>query len=139
MRKFSGIGQFTYIEDGAGRLTTRVLDGEFGIEFQNSDRFQLGLNEDYELITRPFSIAPGALIPVGGYGFTTGRMGYTLGQQRPFSGTILVRTRFLLRRRAHRDHVQPSPPQLLSAAVGRADRVVQLARPVCRLVHHEAR
>ena len=90
VRKFSGTGQITYIEDGAGRVTTRVLDGEFGIEFQNSDRFQLGLNEDYELITRQFSITPGALIPVGGYGFTTGRMGYTLGQQRPFSGTILV-------------------------------------------------
>ena len=90
VRKFSGTGQITYIEDGAGRVTTRVLDGEFGIEFQNSDRFQLGLNEDYELITRQFSITPGALIPVGGYRFTTGRMGYTLGQQRPFSGAILV-------------------------------------------------
>jgi hypothetical protein len=90
VRKFSGTGQITYIEDGAGRVTTRVLDGEFGIDFQNSDRFQLGLNEDYELITRPFSITPGALVPVGSYGFTTGRIGYTLGQQRPFSGTILV-------------------------------------------------
>ncbi|OFW29835.1 MAG: hypothetical protein A3H97_08835 [Acidobacteria bacterium RIFCSPLOWO2_02_FULL_65_29] len=90
VRKFSGTGQITYIEDGAGRVTTRVLDGEFGIDFQNSDRFQLGLNEDYELITRQFSITPGALVPVGGYRFTTARMGYTLGQQRPFSGTILV-------------------------------------------------
>jgi hypothetical protein len=67
-----------------------VLDGEFAIEFQNSDRFQLGLNEDYELITRPFSVTPGAAVPVAGYRFTTGRVGYTLGQQRPFSGTILV-------------------------------------------------
>ena len=90
VRKFSGTGQITYIEDGAGRVTTRVLDGEFGIDFQNSDRFQLGLNEDYELITRQFSITPGALVPVGGYRFATARMGYTLGQQRPFSGTILV-------------------------------------------------
>ncbi len=32
VRKFSGTGQITYIEDGAGRVTTRVLDGEFGIE-----------------------------------------------------------------------------------------------------------
>ena len=90
VRKFSGTGQITYVEDGAGRVTTRLLDGEFGIEFQNSDRFLLGVNEDYELITRPFSITPGALIRSAGYGFTTGRMAYSLGQQRPLSGTILV-------------------------------------------------
>ena len=90
VRKFSATGQISYMEDGAGRVTTRELDGEFGADFQNSDRFQLGLSHNYELIVRQFSITPGALIPAGGYGFTTGRMAYTMGQQRPFSGTIRV-------------------------------------------------
>ena len=49
VRKFSGIGQFTYIEDTAGRSTTRLIDGEFAIELQNSDRFSVGVQDDYEL------------------------------------------------------------------------------------------
>ena len=90
VRKFSTIGQFTDIENAAGRLTTRLTDAEFGVEFQNSDRFQVGLLADYELITRAFSVVPGARIPVGGYDFTVGRIGYNLGQQRPFSGNVLL-------------------------------------------------
>jgi hypothetical protein len=90
IRKFYGIGQFTYIEDAAGRLTTRLSDGEFDIEFQNSDRFILGAQEDYELVTRPFSVVPGGRIAAGPYDFTVGRVGYNLGQQRPFSGNVLV-------------------------------------------------
>jgi uncharacterized protein DUF5916 len=90
IRKYYGIGQFTYIEDAAGRLTTRVTDGEFDIDFQNSDRFILGVQDDYELVTRAFSVVPGARIGVGGYDFVVGRIGYNLGQQRPFSGNLLV-------------------------------------------------
>jgi hypothetical protein len=90
VRKFSSIGQFTYIEDTAGRLTTRLTDGEFAVEFQSSDRFSVGIQQDYELITRAFSVVPGARIGTGSYDFTVGRIGYTLGQQRPVSGNVLV-------------------------------------------------
>ncbi|MEQ1728340.1 MAG: DUF5916 domain-containing protein [Vicinamibacterales bacterium] len=90
VRKFSTIGQFTYVEDAAGQLTTRLTDAEFAVELQNSDRFQVGIVEDYELITRAFSVVPGARIPVGGYDFTVGRIGYSLGQQRRVSGSVLV-------------------------------------------------
>ena len=89
MRKFSTIGQFTYIEDSAGRLSTRLTDGEFAIEFQNSDRFAVGVLDDYELLLRPFNIVPGQRVPAGGYDFTTGRVGYNMGQQRKFSGNVL--------------------------------------------------
>ncbi len=90
VRKLSGIGQFNYIEDSAGSLSTRIADGEFAVEFQNSDRFQTGLNRDYELLVRPFTIVPGARVPAGGYEFTTARVGYTMGQQRKVSGTVLL-------------------------------------------------
>ena len=63
--------------------------GEFAIEFQSSDRFSTGVNHDYEFLARPFTIIPGARIPVGGYEFTTGRIGYNFGQQRPLSGNVL--------------------------------------------------
>ena len=90
VRKLSGVGQFNYIEDSAGSVSTRITDGEFAVEFQNSDRFQTGLNRDYELLVRPFVILPGARVPAGGYEFTTARVGYTLGQQRKVSGTVLL-------------------------------------------------
>jgi hypothetical protein len=89
VRKYSSIGQFTYINDSAGRLSTRISDGEAAIEFQNSDRFSVGVNDDYELLLRPFTIVPGARVPPGGYDFTTGRIGYNMGQQRKVSGNVL--------------------------------------------------
>jgi hypothetical protein len=90
VRKFVGIGQYTYVEDSAGRVTTKLADGEFAIEFQNSDRFQVGIQDDYELTTRAFSVVPGARIGVGAYDFLVGRVGYNLGQQRRLSGNVLV-------------------------------------------------
>ncbi len=90
VRKFYFVGQFTYIEDAAGHLSTRLSDVELQTELQSSDRFIAGVQQDYELIARPFSAVPGALIPAGGYEFRTARLGYNLGQQRPVSGNILL-------------------------------------------------
>lgn len=89
VRKYFGIGQYTYVEDSAGRLTTRLVDGAAEVEFQSSDRLVAGVLDDYELLRRPFSVA-GVRVPAGGYRFTTSRLGYTLGQQRPVSGSVLV-------------------------------------------------
>jgi len=88
IRKFSWIGSVAYIEDGAGRLETRELDGEFGIEFENSDRFSLTYGDTYEFLVRPFDIASGVTIPVGGYDFTDVRVGFNFGQQRTISGNL---------------------------------------------------
>ncbi len=90
IRKLTSVGQLTYIEDSAGRVTTRLIDGEAGVDFQSSDRFSVGVNDDYELITRPFSVVPGARIAAGGYHFATGRVAYYLGQQRRLSGNVQV-------------------------------------------------
>ena len=90
VRKFSGIGTYTYIQDGAGLLQTRIADGEFAIELQNSDRFSVGLLDDFERLAQPFAVTPTARIPVGGYDFATARVGYAFGQQRPVSGSFLV-------------------------------------------------
>jgi hypothetical protein len=90
VRKFSGIGTYTYIEDGAGLLQTRTTDGEFAIELQNSDRFSVGLLDDFERLAQPFAVTSSARISVGVYDFTTARVGYAFGQQRPVSGTLLI-------------------------------------------------
>ena len=88
VRKYVAVGQYTYIQDSAGRLSSRLVDGAFDVEFQSSDRFTAGVLDDYELLLRPLTVA-GLRIPTGGYRFTTGRVGYTLGQQRPVSGAVL--------------------------------------------------
>jgi hypothetical protein len=90
VRKFSGIAMLTYVEDGRGWLQSRNADGEFAIELQNSDRFSVGVTDNFERLTRPFPIPPSARIPVGAYSFATARVGYNFGQQRPASGNLLV-------------------------------------------------
>jgi hypothetical protein len=90
VRKYSGTGSLTYTENGAGRLETRLIDGEFAVDFQNSDRLVAGLNDDYEFLRLPFVVAPGAVIPMGGYSFMTGRAGYTFGQQRAVAAAVLL-------------------------------------------------
>src|SRR5262245_32812153 len=56
IRKYYAIGQFTYTNDGAGRLNTRIADGLFSIEFQNSDRLDVGVNDDYEFAKTAFPV-----------------------------------------------------------------------------------
>jgi hypothetical protein len=50
VRRYVSTGAMTYTENGAGRLETRLIDGEFAVEFQNSDRLVAGLNDDYEFL-----------------------------------------------------------------------------------------
>jgi len=91
VRKFSGIGTFTHIEDQRrGQLQTQTADGEFAIELQNSDRLSVGLTNNFERLTQPFAIPPAARIPVGEYRFTVARAAYLFGQQRPLSGNLAV-------------------------------------------------
>jgi hypothetical protein len=90
IRKYYAIGQFTYTNDGAGQLNTRIADGDFSIEFQNSDRVDIGFNDDYEFARTAFPVIISTVrLPRGGYHFRTGRIGYNFGQQRPYSGNFL--------------------------------------------------
>ena len=139
IRKFSWQGTVDYIEDGAGALETRDLDGEFAIEFQNSDRFSVGITDNYERLLAPFPIAPGVRIPVGEYDFVSGRAAFTFGQQRPFSGNVAVE-----RGRFYDGDLTPagfsrSRVNVTASLLARADRVDQLGRSADRLVHHQSR
>ena len=90
IRKFSWTGSFNHIENGTGQLETREWDGEFGVELENSDLFVAGYAQTYEFLPRPFQIANDVVLPVGGYHFETGRVGYNFGSQRTLSGNVLV-------------------------------------------------
>jgi hypothetical protein len=90
IRKLSWTGGATYVETGSAVLESRDYDGEFAIEFQNADRFAVTYNDAYELIPRPFRIAPSGLVPAGGYNSSTLGVGYNTGPQRTVTGNLLV-------------------------------------------------
>ena len=90
VRKFTYEGNLEYIENGAGALETRNATGRMNVEFQNSDQFTAQLSNEYERLVRPFAIARGATIPVGGYNFNDVVASYLLGQQRRVSGQLSV-------------------------------------------------
>jgi len=88
VRKFSWQASFSNIDDGRGGLETRTSIAQFGIEFQNSDRFNINYSDNYEFLKRPFSIVSGVPIPVGGYNFGNLHTEYTLGVGRTVSGVV---------------------------------------------------
>jgi Domain of unknown function (DUF5916) len=90
VRKFSGTASMAYVENGARRLETRELDGEFAVEFQNSDRFSIGYGRTYEFLPRPFPIASGVTLPSKGYDYASGRAGYNFGPHRAVSANLSV-------------------------------------------------
>ncbi len=90
IRKLTWEGQFDYITDRDGVLETRQAQGRFNIELENSDGFQLTYTRNYELLKRPFPIAPDVTIPVGGYDFADVEAAYTFGRQRRISGRVAV-------------------------------------------------
>jgi hypothetical protein len=89
VRKLSWIGSLSHIENGAGRLESREVDGEFAVEFLNSDRLSIRYSDLYENLPRPFEIASEVTLPPGGYEFHNVRVGFNLGEQRKRSGQFL--------------------------------------------------
>ncbi len=77
-----------HVANGGGRLETRAATAEFGVDFQNSDHVEAAYSANYEFLPRPFAIARGVVLPVGGYNFQSGRVQYDFGRQRSVSGSV---------------------------------------------------
>lgn len=88
IRKLTWSASINYIEDMAGRLETRESYGEFGIDFENSDRFRMRYRRTYEFLPEPFEIAPAIVLPIGGYDFDTLRLRYNFGTQRKVTADV---------------------------------------------------
>ena len=88
VRKYIWTGAGTYIENTTGRVETREVSGDFEIEFQSSDRISVGYTGVYEFLPRPFRIAPGVVIPIGGYDFGALRTSLNFGQHRRLYGGL---------------------------------------------------
>ena len=90
VRRLVWQASMAYVEDLAGVVETRQLDGEFTTELENSDMLTLVVTDSYEFLPEPFPIAPGILLPVGGYDFANLRVAYNFGPQRLVSGNLSV-------------------------------------------------
>ena len=90
VRQFVFGGSLDYIETGAGQVETRIAQARFSTELENSDRFAFDVQDNYELLARPFRIASDVTIPVGAYGFQDYFASYSMGAQRRFSGTFSI-------------------------------------------------
>ena len=88
VRQFTWGASLDYIENGAGQVETRLAQARFLTELENSDRFAVDVQDSYELLADPFDIATDVSIPIGGYSFQDAFVSYSLGPQRPVSGTL---------------------------------------------------
>jgi len=89
IRKYTWQTSFDYITDAsASELQSRELSSSFRIDFQSSDSLTAEASREFELLPSRFTIAPGVVVPAGGYSYSTGRFSYSLGQQRRVSGRI---------------------------------------------------
>jgi len=90
IRQFRFQAQLEYIENTAGRVEARNYEGQFQIQFESSDQFQLQYTNGYEFLPGAFRVATGVTVPAGGYSGDGLRASFTVGQQRFASGTWSV-------------------------------------------------
>ena len=90
IRQLTWEGRIDHIADRAGLLETREQVARFGIEFENSDGFDVFYTRSYEFLKQPFRIAPEVVLPVDGYDFQQVEVSFAFGAQRPFAGSLGV-------------------------------------------------
>ena len=91
IRKLTFQTDVGYLEnEQSGFVESRNWSGRFGIEFENSDRFNATYTDNYERLAEDARIS-GATIPAGRYSFPDVRLSYTLGVQRPYSANLSLR------------------------------------------------
>ena len=88
VRQFTWEGSFDYFENGAGVPETRIAQGIFGTELENSDRVSANFEQRYDFVPKTFDAAGVVPIPVGAYDYRSIFLSYAMGQQRRVSGTL---------------------------------------------------
>ena len=91
VRQFRFVGGVDYILGASSNLLeTRLNRLEVQPLFESSDRIDLTINDNYELLVVPFAPGPHVTIPVGGYAFTDVQVAYGIGEQRRLNGTVIA-------------------------------------------------
>jgi hypothetical protein len=90
VRQFTFGASLDYVENGTGRVETGIAQARFETEFQNSDRFVTDLQHSHERLRQAFQLTPDVAVPIGAYDFRDVLVAYSMGEQRPMSGTWSV-------------------------------------------------
>jgi hypothetical protein len=91
VRKLTWEGSLDYVENAARTtVQNRETAGTFNVEFNSGDYLGAEYREEYEFVPLDFTIAPGVVVPSGGYDFSTLRLSYTVSQQRKVSGQVAI-------------------------------------------------
>jgi hypothetical protein len=89
IRKLVWEGGYDYITDAASAVVeNRQAQGNFRIELNSGDQWNVEYTRDYEYLPQEFQIAPDVRLPSGGYMYQLVRSGYMLGPQHRISGRI---------------------------------------------------
>ncbi len=93
VRKLTWQASLDYVTDAAAiTVQSREATGLFRVDFQSSDQLSAEYSREFERLPDRFPIAPGVVVPAGGYTAATSRISYTLGQQRRVSGRLSAAT-----------------------------------------------
>ena len=90
IRQLTWDARVDYFEDGLGLVESRVQNGRFEVEFENSDQTSVQVTRNYERIDRPFDVTSELTIQPGAYSFTDYRLQYNFGPHRRLAGNVSV-------------------------------------------------
>src|SRR5205823_3086777 len=90
VRKYYYEAVYDYLTNASTVLQSRLAQAAVRAELQNGDGLALELADNFEQLDLPFQVAPGVLIPQGGYGFKEVHLLYNFGPQRPLSANVTV-------------------------------------------------
>ena len=91
IRRFRFQATLDYLENAeSGFVETRQRQGQFGIEFENSDQFEATFTYTYEFLEQPFRITPDVTVTPGRYAYQDVQVGYNFGLHRWYAGNLKV-------------------------------------------------
>ena len=91
IRRLVWEANFDYVTDSRrARVETREARALFRTEFESTDVWAVQYTRTYDYLPAEFEIAPGVVIPAGGYEFSNVQTGYGFGQQRRISGSLIA-------------------------------------------------
>jgi hypothetical protein len=91
VRRVTLQGSATYLTD-ARETAVQAKEGlaTFNVDLQSSDSFSVDHSREYELLPANFRIAPGVIVPNGGYSYSTSTVRYGFGNQRRLAGSVAM-------------------------------------------------
>lgn len=93
VRKLTWQASLDYLTDArAVQVQAKEQAALFRVDFQSSDSASIEHAREYEFLPGRFTVAPGVVVPAGGYRAETTRVSYVMGQQRRVSGRMSAAT-----------------------------------------------